>query len=267
MSLSSEARSAEATDRATAPSEERARGAGREGASQARSAQTRPVRSAGAVLRRHEVGDLEPLPTPELRGGRWTRHGDDALLGDEVAESLLGRVAEEARAAAQAQGYSVGWAQGRRAAEAQARAREVADREAAAQAQRDAEHRAAVAALATAAAEVRGLLAELAGRVEEQATTLAWELTATLVGREVAVAEEADVVRRVLQTLPADGLATVRLHPSAAGSEAAAELREAGLSVVADHSLEAADALVECDGSVADLRISAALERVRQVLA
>ena len=81
----------------------------RERGSQARGAES-------AVLRRHEVGELAPLPTPELRTGTWTRHGDGALLGDEVAESLLGRVAEETRAAAQAQGYAVGWAQGRRAA-------------------------------------------------------------------------------------------------------------------------------------------------------
>jgi flagellar assembly protein FliH len=220
----------------------------------------------GAVLPGDEVGDLDTLPTPELRSGAWTSHGDH------VTESLLAQVAAEARAAAQAQGYSVGWAQGRRAAEAaageqaQAMAREAAARAAEAEARREAEHAAALANLARAADEVRGLLVGLVARVEEQATTLAWELTSALVEREVTVAGEADVVRRVLDSLPADTIGTVRLHPSVAGSEAAAGLREAGLTVVSDPSLGRADALVERDGSVADLRISEALARVRQVL-
>lgn len=220
------------------------------------------------VLRGEELGELDRLATPELRGGTWTRHGEGSILGDAVTESLLGQIAAEARSAAQAQGYAVGWAQGRRAAaeEAEATAREVAARVAEAEARRAAEHEAAVAALALAAEEVRSLLDGLAARVEEQATELAWALTSILVDREVAVAEDADVVRRVLQVLPADGLATVRLHPSVAASEDVAALRKTGLSVVADPALGRADALVGCDGSVADLRIAEAMQRVRQVL-
>jgi flagellar assembly protein FliH len=219
------------------------------------------------VLPGHELGDLDTLPTPELRSGAWTSHGD------QVTESLLAQVAGEARATAQAQGYSVGWAQGRRAAEAaateqaEAVALEVATRNAEAEARREAEHAEALATLAKAADEVRGLLAGVVTRVEEQATTLAWELTSILVEREVAVADSQDVVRRVLLSLPGDGLATVRLHPAVASSEAANQLRENGLTVVGDFSLERGDALVEADGSIADLRISEALERVRQVLA
>jgi flagellar assembly protein FliH len=221
------------------------------------------------VLPRDQVGEVTSLPTPELRTGDWTRHGDGVLLGDAVAESLLGQVAAQARAAAEAQGYAVGWAQGRRQAEeeAAAAARESAQRAAEAEARREAEHQAALAALAQAAADVRAVLDRLTARVEEQATTLAWELTETLVGREVQVAPSADVITRVLQASPAGALATVRLHPEHVEADAVQMLREAGLTVVADPGLGRGDALVECDGSVADLRISEALERVRQVLA
>ncbi|WGL51935.1 FliH/SctL family protein [Nocardioides sp. BP30] len=221
----------------------------------------------GAVLPRHEVGELDPLPTPELRSGAWTSHGDH------VTESLLGQVAAEVRSTAQAQGYSVGWSQGSRAAqaavaeEAAAVAREVAARNAEAEQRRAEEHAAAIAALGKAADDVRDLLVALSARVEEQATTLAWELTSTLVERELAVADDADVVRRVLQVLPETGVATVRLHPATADADAVAALRGTGLSVIPDPSLGRADALVECDGSVADLRIAEAIERVRRVLA
>lgn len=224
------------------------------------------VSNQGAVLQRDEVGEVGVLPTPELTDEEIRRR-------DRATQSLLGDLAAEARSAAQAQGYAVGWAQGRRAAEAAAAvdaadmAREAAARAAADDAARADEHRAALRALADATAEVRALVGVLTERVEAQATTLAWELTATLVRHEVSVATDADVVRRVLGLAPEGSVATVRLHPSVASSAPAdEELRAAGLTVVADPTLSRADALLECDGSVADLRIDEALERVRQVL-
>jgi len=221
----------------------------------------------GAVLSRDEVGDVGVLATPELTAEQVHRR-------DQATQSLLADLAAEARAAAQSQGYAVGWAQGRRAAEAAAAAeaaevaRESTARAAAADAARETEHHAALAALAAATAEIRGLIGELTERVEAQATALAWELTATLVGREVAVATDADIVRRALGVTPDGAVATVRLHPSVAASAPADdELRAAGLAVVADPALSRADVLVECNGAITDLRIDAALERVRQVLA
>lgn len=206
---------------------------------------------------------------PELRTGTWTRLGGESVLGDAVTEGLLDGLAERTRAAARAQGYAVGWAEGRREAarQADAAALLLAEQHAAADAQRDAEHRAAVQALGQAAADVRAMLGELAAAVEEQATGLAWALTEVIVGLEVESLPAADVVRRVLQVLPAAPVGTVRLHPGAARSADVAELRELGLEVVADPSLGPADALVDTDGAVTDLRIATALERVREVLA
>ncbi|MBU2694770.1 MULTISPECIES: hypothetical protein [Pimelobacter] len=210
------------------------------------------------------------LPLPELRVGAWTRLGSSSVLGDPVTESLLGGIAAEARDAARAQGYAVGWAQGRRTAAAEAaveEARRVA-LHTEAEARREAEHRAALDALGEAAEQVRGLLDDLAHAIEAQATDLAWSLTTTVLGLQVAKMGPQDVVARVLQVLPPAPVGAVRLHPSVAGSSAAQDLLSRGLDVIADPALGSADALVEAvDGSVVDLRVREAMARVREVLA
>jgi flagellar assembly protein FliH len=202
-----------------------------------------------------------PLPLPDLPAADWT----DA---NELARTVLGGLAESARAEAQAQGYAVGWARGRRdaqvAATAAAEQAEHARREA--EDRREREHAAAVTALRRAAGQVRGLLTELCTTIEEQGTDLAWAITETLLARELTTLTDADVVRRVLAVLPGSPTATVRLHPSVAGSVDAAELKEAGLVVVADHALDHADAVVEADGAVTDLRIADAMDRLREAL-
>lgn len=204
---------------------------------------------------------VTPISLPDLPAANWT----DA---NELARTVLGEIAESARADAHAQGYAVGWARGRRdalnAAATAAEQAEHARREA--EARREDEHQAAVTALRQSAQQVRALLTELCSSIEEQGTDLAWAITETLLAREVTVVTDADVVRRVLTVLPAVPTATVRLHPSVAASAAAAELTDAGLVLVADASLDRADAVVECDGAVTDLRIATAMDRLRDVL-
>jgi flagellar assembly protein FliH len=202
-----------------------------------------------------------PLPLPDLPAADWADTG-------ELARTVLGEIAETARSEAQAQGYAVGWARGRRdgqaAATAAAEKAEHARREA--ESRREDEHRAAVTALRQAAQQVRGLLTELCTSIEEQGTDLAWAITETLLARELTAVGEADAVRRVLSVLPGSPTATVRLHPSVAGSVEAAELKDAGLVVVADPALDLADAVVTSDGAVTDLRIADAMDRLREVL-
>ena len=207
---------------------------------------------------------------PDLRSGVWTRLGHSSVLGDDVTEQALGRLAERARTAARAQGYAVGWAEGRK--EAQARAEEnaaaAAVRAAERDAEREAEHRRAVATLQAAAAELRGAVAEACERVAAQATDLAFELTRELVGHELSVDEDpgAGVVRRVLAALPATHVATVRLHPAVTESAAARTLAEQGVTLTADPALAPDDAIVEIDEAAIDLRVESALDRLRQAL-
>ncbi len=217
----------------------------------------------------HQTPTITVVRQPELRRGEWTRLGPGSLLGDEAAEQTLADVADQAHAAASAQGYSVGWAQGlRRAAEAtQAAAAAQAEAGELDRGRHEAEHAAAVQALTNAADELHSALAAVTARVEVQATELAWALTQELVGREVQTVSGADVVRRVLALTPEGPIALVHLHPDHVGDPAVADLVTRGVRVVGDPGLGRADAVVEVEDHALDLRVESALARVRQVLA
>lgn len=212
------------------------------------------------VIRAAAAAPLVALATPNLPR--------TAVEQSELAHTVLGELADEARSTAHAQGYAMGWAQGRREAQriAEDAAREAEELRVHAEAGRRAEHAAAVAALGDAADQVRNLVADLTDRIEAQGTELAWALTRTLVGRELAAAPETDVIRRVLDILPASPVGTVRLHPSLVDAPIVQDLIARGLRIEPDPTLDVSDALVEVDGSITDLRISAAMERVKDVL-
>lgn len=220
------------------------------------------------VVRGDSAAAAAGLATPELRAGSWTRLGGQSVLGDSVTEQTLATLAESTRAAARSQGYAIGWAQGRREATESARlvAEETDQARAIEDARREAEHRTAIAALEAATGELQRTLAAVCEQVAAQATELALELTRELVGHELSLGGAAGehVVRRALGHLPDHAVARLRLHP-----EVAATVTDAGplVTVVADSSLGLGDALVEADDHVVDLRISAALDRLREVLA
>lgn len=204
----------------------------------------------------------------DLRSGTWTRLAPGSALGDNAAEATLVRVAEQARDAARAQGYAVGWAQGRReAAEAAASSADIeVRRHRREEERRQAEHLEAIAALAAAAAELKAATDRAVAQIEAQAVDLAWNLTRTVLEHEVRGTEAADVVARVLALAPQGRLARVRLNPDHAADPALAALTEHGVQCVGDPSMGRADALVHVDDQVFDLRIETALERVREVL-
>lgn len=224
--------------------------------------------SEARVVRGVSAAAATGLATPELRAGAWTRLGGERVLGDAVTEQTLSSLAESTRAAARSQGYAVGWAQGRREAAESARlvAEEADRRRSAEEARREAEHRAVVAALETATAELHGVLAAACTRVEDRASELALELTRELVGHELAVssAPGEHVVRRALTLLPDRGVARLRLHPDVAATVIGLPVT---VTVVADPALGLGDALVETDQHVVDLRLGSAMDRLREVLA
>lgn len=222
------------------------------------------------MLRGDLAAGVGLLPTPELRHGAWTRFGGDRALGDPVTEDALSGLAEATRTAARAQGYATGWAEGRREAATEAAAQraelEAVAREA--EARRRAEHDRAMDALRRAAALLQEQALAAVTEVEDRALELARELTETLVGRELTTSADpvADVVRRSLAVLPQGLPVTVRLAPSVAGDPALETLREHGVTVTMDPSLEPHDALVETTAEAVDLRVSSALARVREAL-
>ncbi len=205
----------------------------------------------------------------ELRAGGWTRLGSSSVLGDAVTEHALSGLAADTRAAARAQGYSTGWAEGRRAAEERAVALEqhTAELNRQEQERREDEHRAAVQALVRAAAQLDEALAETCSRVESQAVALAVALTEELLGHELTVAEAPglDAVRRALDLVPGEPVVRIRVAAEEARHPLLADVAGAA-TVVGDPTLGRGDALVETAAGVVDARISGALERVREVL-
>ncbi|HYF71424.1 MAG TPA: FliH/SctL family protein [Nocardioides sp.] len=207
---------------------------------------------------------------PDLRTGVWTRLGDSAVLGDPVTEAALDGLAERTHSAARAQGYAVGWAEGRQEALVRMSAVEAAaeqhhrDEEE----RRDQEHRAAIAALADAADQLRRAAHDATTRIAEQATELAFELTQTLVGHELTTAADpgAAVIARVLAALPDDPSTVVRVGCTTADTHAAVLLQEHGVRLVVDPALGPGDAVVETDTAAIDLCVTSALARLREVL-
>lgn len=227
-----------------------------------------PVLDDDPVLRGQVT--TSALGTPELRSGEWTRFGPASVLGDEVTEGALASMVEDARAAARSQGYAVGWAQGRREAAAEAAlATRGHDQQRAEDRKRfAAQQRAAMDALQRAAEALARATEEAQALVRAQAIDLARELTEAMVGHELRSAPDnaADVVARVLAASPADRPFVVRLHPDVADSSVVSMLSESGVRVVPEPGLAAADAVVEVDQQVLDLRLRSALDRVREVL-
>lgn len=227
---------------------------------------------SGAVVLDGATVTARSLPAHELRSGTWTRLGGTQVLGDAVTEHTLSGLIEETRSAARAQGYSTGWAEGRRAAEHQARdaAHQAAEQQALAEQRREAEHRAACENLARAAADFARVTAEVCAQVEDHTLALAAVLTEELLGHELAVATHPglDAVRRALALAPRESVARIRVS-AAEGIEAGlAELVDLNPTVVviADPALRRGEAVVEADRFVVDARVSGAMERVRAVL-
>ena len=222
-----------------------------------------PARSTGTA-----GATVTALATPELRSGTWTRYGDSGVLADQVTEHALTALAETTRSAARSQGYAVGWAEGRRDAEAAAhvaarRHEEELDLE---RRHREDEHRSAIAALESAAAQLVASVEACRRAIDERATDLALELTGILVGAAVERETDADVVRRVLDAAPQQPGVTVRINSRAGSHADLAELTAQGITVVADPSLDHGDALVETDERVVDLRLGSALARIQETL-
>ena len=228
--------------------------------------------SSDGVVARHLPADALKSPDhgTELRLGEWTRLGSGGVLGDAVTEAILGGIAERSHQAARAQGYAIGWAEGRRVALARAEEEAEAVRREAdeARAGRDAEHRHAMAALDAAAQELGARLQEAVDALAEQAVHAALELTRAVLGREVATAADpgADAIRRAMAMVDPTVPVTVRLHPEDRATLDPAVLEGRTVTVVDDPALARGDAVAETEDILVDATIAAALERVREVL-
>ncbi|HSE10501.1 MAG TPA: FliH/SctL family protein [Nocardioidaceae bacterium] len=227
--------------------------------------------SDGVVARDLPAGSVSShVQGGDLRAGSWTRLGSGATLGDAVTEAMLGGIAERSRQAARAQGYATGWAEGRRVALAKAAEEAEGVRRAAeaAEARREVEHRDALAALDAAAAQLRTRLSETVDAVAEQAVELALRLTEAILGREVATATDpgGDALRRALSLVDPHVAVTVRMHPKDRATLDLEALGDRAVTVLDDETLQPGDAVALTEDTLVDATISAALERVWEVL-
>ncbi len=236
--------------------------------SEALAADFRPSTLASAPAPAQGTGTATVSSLPELRSGQWTRYGDSGVLADRVTEHALAALAETTRSAARSQGYAIGWTEGRRDAEAAAyvAARRHQDEAEADRQRHEAEHRTAIEALESAAAQLVDAIDTSRRAVDERATDLAFELTRTLVGSVRERETDDDVVRRVLAATPQQPGVTVRLNPRAGSHADLSGLTSQGLTVVVDPTLDHGDALIETDSRIIDLRVSTAMSRVRESL-
>lgn len=196
----------------------------------------------------------------------------DGLL-DPMQRAALDALSTTARAAAQAEGYARGWAEGRRSADAAAalEAEAVAAAIAATESAAAASLASALSALSLAAASLEARAVVPASELSAAVVAGAFELAQALLGRELALAADPglDAIRRALVLLPENRPVTARLNPDDA-SVTRSGLSTAALGrdvlIVADPAVEPGGAIVECDSSRVDAQLGPALERVREVL-
>jgi flagellar assembly protein FliH len=183
-------------------------------------------------------------------------------------------LAVEVREAARAEGYSAGWAAGRRvaAAEARTRATAVATEVGAAERARKHRHDTALAALATAATTLEQRVVPVLDDLSESILAAAMVLAEAVLGRELAIAGNggADALRRALDLAPRQRPVTVRLHPedltTLALYDTTVEIDGRAVTVVPDASLGRGDAIALCDATEVDARLGAALDRAGKAL-
>ncbi|MCZ2836509.1 FliH/SctL family protein [Modestobacter sp. VKM Ac-2985] len=215
-----------------------------------------------------------PSVVPPVAEHPTAAHSDRAAtarvglrLGEVYAEQLA-RLREEARR----EGWAAGHAEGLVAAEQVVRAAEQAAEERLLEVQARWERRLASATAAMGAAVER--LDETAAPVVDELRDSILDAVVILVGdlfgRELAMAAEPglDALRRALTLCPDDVPVVVRLHPddlAEVPAEALAQL-PASVTVRGDDAVERAGALAEAGTQRVDAQLSAALDRVREVL-
>ncbi|GAB4082714.1 hypothetical protein GCM10028783_36630 [Modestobacter muralis] len=210
-----------------------------------------------------------PVPVPDdaarADAASTTRVG--LRLGEVYAEQLA-KLREEARRA----GWAAGHAEGLVAAEAVVRAAEQAaeERLAAVQARWERRLASATAAMGAAVERLDATAVPVVDSLREDVLDMVVLLVGDLLGREVTLADSAglDAVRRALVLCPTDVPVRVRLHPddlAEVPAEALAAL-PGSVTVVGDETVERAGALAEAGTQRVDAQLSAAFQRVREVL-
>jgi flagellar assembly protein FliH len=146
---------------------------------------------------------------------------------------------------------------------------EAAQAEAATAAERArAQIRSALDALASATAQAAVALRSEQKRLEAAAVNLSFDIAEAILAREVALAVDPgrDAAVRALAELPANGPATLRLHPDDVAAMGGIDMFGAETKVVPDPSIGRGGCMLDVGAAMVDARIETALQRVRQIL-
>lgn len=204
------------------------------------------------LVRRGLAPHVPVLPDLDAPAGATSPLADPEALAEQLARGY-----EEGRANGYADGFEVGRADGLAEAEAQRRG----SAEAAA---------AACAALAAATAAVSSQRDATVAALEDALASAAFRLAEAVVGRELELATSPgrDAIARALRLAEGSEPAVVRMHPDDVETldDLVGLAGGRDVSIVADPSIERAGCLVQLGDGLVDARISAALERVREVL-
>src|SRR4051794_28372465 len=188
-------------------------------------------------------------------------------LGEVYAEQP-GRLRAEARR----EGWAAGHAEGLVAAEQVVAAAERAaeERLAAVQARWERRLASATAAMGAAAERLDAAAAPVVDELRDSILDSIVVLVGDLLGRELAMASSAglDALQRALSLCPDDVPVVIRLHPDDLAEVPADALAglPASVTVRGDDTVERAGAVAEAGTQRVDAQLSAAVERVRQVL-
>ena len=133
--------------------------------------------------------------------------------------------------------------------------------------QRAADLRSTLTKLEQSVTDVADNHARMIETIDSQIIALAAELAEVIIGRELAATSQAgfDALRRALQFAPHGAAAVAHLHPDdiqTLGDTTAVFGHE--LTIQADPSLDRGDCFVDIDSLRIDVRIQAALQRVRE---
>ncbi|WP_222192278.1 FliH/SctL family protein [Modestobacter italicus] len=214
------------------------------------------------------------VPTPPSTASATVRDADSASaarvglrLGEVYAEQLA-RLREEARRAGWAAGHTEGLVAAEQVVQAAERAAE--ERLAAVQVRWERRLATATAAMGAAVERLDATAAPVVDELRDSVLDTVLVLVGDLLGRELAMAASPglDALRRALTLCPRDVPVVVRLHPDDLAEVPADALAglPASVTVVADDTVERAGALAEAGTQRVDAQLSAALERVREVL-
>lgn len=217
--------------------------------------------------------EIEHAASPTLRA-----FAIDRTTG--IPADLLAAETAAARASGYAAGYSTGIHEARAATVARLDAEAAAALAAAAA--RDTATQRSFEALFDAADELEQRAVPAAQEIEEQIVAAAWEIASAIVGQVLADegTRSRAAVTRALSVSPADEDVMVTVHPADfaalggdlddAGQPVAPLRRERGLrtvTILTDDTLTPGDAVARSGATTIDARLSAAIDRVKRVLA